>query len=78
MLRMGKNLMRQRELAQLLGLKDSAVVRVLDTLKNGGFLRLLQDPTDRRAKRLELTDEGRVLGQRIERIAGLLWQEFLG
>ncbi len=76
-LRAGKNLMRQRELAQRLGLEDSAVVRVLDGLENNGLLHRLEDPTDRRAKLLELTDEGRALGVRVERVAGVLREELL-
>ena len=69
--------MRQRELAQRLGLEDSAVVRVLDTLENSGFLRRLEDPADRRAKLLELTDEGRALGLRVEKVAAVLRAELL-
>ncbi|PJX11575.1 AsnC family transcriptional regulator [Pseudomonas putida] len=76
--RAGKKLMRQRELAQRLGLEDSAVVRVLDTLENSGFLRRLEDPADRRAKLLELTDEGRALGLRVEKVAAVLRAELLG
>jgi len=53
-------------------------VRVLDTLEKNGLMRRLEDPLDCRAKRLELTDEGRALGLRAERIAGELRDELLG
>ncbi|MDX3806699.1 MarR family winged helix-turn-helix transcriptional regulator [Bosea thiooxidans] len=78
LLRAGDKLMRQHELAKHLGLENSAVVRLLDTLEKGGLLRRLEDPLDRRAKLLELTDEGVVLGRRADKVALVLREELLG
>ena len=69
--------MRQNELAQLLGLETSGVVRLLDSLETRGLLRRVEDPSDRRAKLLELTDDGLALGARADRIARELRQELL-
>jgi MarR family transcriptional regulator for hemolysin len=46
-------------LADALGLEASSVVRVVDQLIESGLLERRDDPLDRRAKILELTDEGR-------------------
>ncbi|MDK3016465.1 MarR family winged helix-turn-helix transcriptional regulator [Pseudodonghicola flavimaris] len=69
--------MRQNELAQQLGLETSGVVRLLDTLATRGLVRRIEDPTDRRAKLLELTDDGIALGARADRIARALRRELL-
>ncbi|MXN17927.1 winged helix DNA-binding protein [Pseudooceanicola sp. GBMRC 2024] len=68
---------RQHELAQLLGLETSGVVRLLDTLGRRGLLNRIPDPADRRARLLELTDEGRALGARADRIARALRRALL-
>jgi len=69
--------MRQHELAPLLGLETSGVVRLLDTLSKRGLLRRVEDPSDRRARLLKLTDEGIALGKRADRIARELREELL-
>lgn len=69
--------MRQHELAPLLGLETSGVVRLLDTLSKRGLLRRVEDPSDRRARLLQLTDEGSALGKRADRIAHELREELL-
>jgi MarR family transcriptional regulator for hemolysin len=46
-------------LADALGLEASSLVRVVDHLIESGLLARHEDPQDRRAKILELTDEGR-------------------
>jgi MarR family transcriptional regulator for hemolysin len=46
-------------LAEALGLEASSLVRVVDHLIESGLLERHDDPLDRRAKILELTDEGR-------------------
>ncbi|WP_040565987.1 MarR family winged helix-turn-helix transcriptional regulator [Magnetospirillum molischianum] len=52
---------RQKELAASLGLDCSAVVRLLDLLTARGLVERREDPADKRAKTLHLTDEGRSL-----------------
>jgi MarR family transcriptional regulator for hemolysin len=61
--------MRQRELAQQLGLEGSAVVRLLDSLEQRGLVRRVEDPKDRRAKLLDLTSDGIALAERVSQIA---------
>jgi MarR family transcriptional regulator for hemolysin len=46
-------------LADALGLEASSVVRVVDQLIESGLLERHDDPLDRRAKILELTEDGR-------------------
>jgi MarR family transcriptional regulator for hemolysin len=46
-------------LADALGLEPSSVVRVVDHLIESGLLERHDDPLDRRAKILQLTDEGK-------------------
>jgi MarR family transcriptional regulator for hemolysin len=46
-------------LAEALGLEASSLVRVVDHLIESGLLARHEDPQDRRARILELTDEGR-------------------
>src|SRR4051794_28760800 len=46
-------------LAEALGLEASSLVRVIDHLIESGLLARREDPQDRRAKILELTEEGR-------------------
>ncbi|WP_027288855.1 MarR family winged helix-turn-helix transcriptional regulator [Rhodovibrio salinarum] len=77
LLRAGDKLMRQRELAQRLGLENSTVVWIIDALQKKELLQRREDPSDRRAKLLELTEEGRELGLRVDRIAVALREELL-
>lgn len=56
--------LRQNELAEKLGLEGTSVVRVLDSLERDGYVRRQEDERDRRAKRIFLTDSGRVLAER--------------
>jgi MarR family transcriptional regulator for hemolysin len=46
-------------LAEALGLEASSLVRVVDHLIDSGLLARHEDPLDRRAKILELTEEGK-------------------
>ncbi|KQQ88607.1 MarR family winged helix-turn-helix transcriptional regulator [Massilia sp. Leaf139] len=45
-------------LAEALGLEPSSLVRVVDLLIESGLIERREDPQDRRAKLLQLTDEG--------------------
>ncbi|MBL3562394.1 MarR family winged helix-turn-helix transcriptional regulator [Rhodovulum sulfidophilum] len=77
LLRARKGASRQNFLAHQLGLETSGVVRLLDALSKRGLLRRTEDPTDRRAKLVELTDEGIAMGERADRIARALRYELL-
>lgn len=53
------------ELARTLNYSPGALTRLLDKLERSGFLERVPDPTDRRALRLELTQAGRSVRERI-------------
>lgn len=56
---------RQNDLARSLGIEGPSLVRLLDRLAAAGFLERREDPSDRRAKTLHLTPEGRRLVDRL-------------
>lgn len=68
---------RQKKLAESLGIKGPSIVRLLDTLIGKGLIRRLEDDSDRRAKLLYLTSEGRLLVERIQKKVTALENEFL-
>jgi len=49
----------QIELAQQLGLEGASLVSLIDQLENDGLVKRVQDATDRRAKRIQVTEKGR-------------------
>jgi MarR family transcriptional regulator for hemolysin len=57
--RFGENGIRPGMLAEMLSLEPSSLVRVVDQLITAGLLARHEDPQDRRAKILRLTEEGR-------------------
>ncbi|WP_336489887.1 MarR family winged helix-turn-helix transcriptional regulator [Methylobacterium nigriterrae] len=57
---------RQNTLAEALGIEGPSLVRLLDQLEAAGLVMRKEDPTDRRAKVLNLTDTGRSVVARIE------------
>lgn len=57
---------RQVTVAQASGLESPSLVRLLDQLCNAGFVCRTEDPNDRRAKALSLTERGRELAEAIE------------
>jgi MarR family transcriptional regulator for hemolysin len=57
---------RQVTVAQACGLESPSLVRLLDQLGAANLVSRTEDPTDRRAKSLKLTDEGCALAQSIE------------
>jgi len=57
---------RQVTVAQACGLESPSLVRLLDQLGKAGLVQRTEDPTDRRAKSLSLTPEGRALSDAIE------------
>jgi Transcriptional regulators len=57
--------MRQRELAEEMGVEGPSLVRLLDSLEAAKLVERREDPDDRRAKTLHLTDGGRELLLRV-------------
>lgn len=56
--RLGDNL-RQTDLAAALMIETPSLVRLLDVLERAGLVERLEDPEDRRSKRLRMTAAGR-------------------
>lgn len=61
--------LRQTELAELLEMEPIAVGRVIDRLQAAGFVERRSDPRDRRAWRLYITEQARVIVDDMELIA---------
>jgi MarR family transcriptional regulator for hemolysin len=57
---------RQVTLADLVGIEGPSLVRLLDQLCAAGLMRRDEDPEDRRAKTVALTDEGRAVTAKME------------
>jgi MarR family transcriptional regulator for hemolysin len=58
---------RQVVLAELTGIEGPSLVRLLDQLCSSNLVRRDEDPDDRRAKIISLTEEGRAVTAKIER-----------
>jgi MarR family transcriptional regulator for hemolysin len=56
--------LRQNALAYELGVEGPSLVRLLDRLVEAGLVARHEDPADRRAKIVQLTDEGRCHSER--------------
>ncbi len=59
--------LRQKDLAALLGLDSSSVVRILDGLQTAGYIQRLEG-TDRREKLIHLTDLGKNTVSTVEQV----------
>jgi MarR family transcriptional regulator for hemolysin len=70
--------MHQVNLAELVGVADSSLVRHLDQLCAANLVERRQDRADRRAKTLWVTGEGRALAVRLEHRLGELRNDVLG
>jgi MarR family transcriptional regulator for hemolysin len=57
--------LKQAELAEMLDLQPITLTRLVDRLCHNGLIERRPDPTDRRAKRLFLTEEARPLMDRL-------------
>jgi len=64
--RFGEPGVRPGVLAEALGLEASSLVRVVDQLIEAGLIERHDDPNDRRAKILRLTEEGEKTAQRMD------------
>jgi MarR family transcriptional regulator for hemolysin len=54
-------------LAEAVGIEAPSLVRIIDQLISAGLVLRHDDPTDRRAKTLSLTAEGRSVAERLEK-----------
>ncbi len=61
--------LRQKDLAALLSLDGSSVVRLLDNLEAAGLIRRREEASDRRAKAIFLTAKGRAIAKKVEAAA---------
>ncbi len=68
---------RQKDLAASVGIEGPSLVRLIDTLVTKGLIQRSEDGTDRRAKLLCLTPEGRLIVARIREIVTLLENKLL-
>jgi DNA-binding MarR family transcriptional regulator len=68
----------QSQLADRMDVEPIALVRLLDKLEAAGYVTRKQDPQDRRAYLLYLTDKARPLILKLEAISEELRQEMLG
>lgn len=68
---------RQKDLAASVGIEGPSIVRLLDTLIAKGLIQRSEDVTDRRAKLLCLTPEGRLIVTRIQETVRTLEDELL-
>lgn len=58
---------RQVALAEMTGIEGPSLVRLLDQLCTANLVRRDEDPDDRRAKMISLTEEGRAVTAKIEK-----------
>jgi DNA-binding MarR family transcriptional regulator len=68
----------QSQLADRMDVEPIVLVRLLDKLEKGGYVQRRQDPQDRRAYQLYLTDTAGPLIEKLEAISVELRQEMLG
>jgi MarR family transcriptional regulator for hemolysin len=64
--RLGRDGVRPGVLADALGLEPSSLVRVIDLLIDSGLIERREDPQDRRAKILRLTEDGSIRAAQME------------
>ncbi|MGK9232625.1 MarR family transcriptional regulator [Inquilinus limosus] len=68
---------RQRDLAESLGIEGPSLVRLLDSLESQGLIERREDEADRRAKAIHLTADGRTLVEGIQGIAAEIRERLL-
>ena len=69
---------RGQEIAEMGDLTPAGATDVVDRLEGRGLVRRARDPDDRRAMRVELTDDGRRLHAETRRRVVALWGEMTG
>lgn len=55
----------QKELAEMMNIKTSTAARLIDRMEREGLVLRLNDPKDRRAAKLVLTEKGRELREKL-------------
>jgi MarR family transcriptional regulator, transcriptional regulator for hemolysin len=68
---------RQKELAQALGIEGPSLVRLLDGLERRGLIERREDEADRRARGIYLTPAGRELQKRVLRVSDAIQRRLL-
>jgi MarR family transcriptional regulator for hemolysin len=68
---------RQKDLAQALGIEGPSLVRVLDNLERRGLIERREDDADRRARGIFLTPEGREMQKWVFRVSESIQQRLL-
>ncbi|MEA5113878.1 MAG: MarR family transcriptional regulator [Geobacteraceae bacterium] len=66
--------LRQKDLAESVGLECSTLVRLIDALDKAGLVKRLPDRDDRRARILSLTPSGRMLVDQVEAATAIIRQ----
>ncbi|WP_225772543.1 MarR family transcriptional regulator [Inquilinus sp. Marseille-Q2685] len=74
--RLGEGI-RQRDLAESLGIEGASLVRLLDSLESQGLVERREDEADRRAKAIYLTEDGRTLVEGIQGVAAEIRERLL-
>ncbi|KAB2698620.1 MarR family transcriptional regulator [Ochrobactrum sp. GPK 3] len=67
----------QKELAETLEIENATMVRLLDGLERQSFIERQTVEGDRRAKRVVMTEEGKVLAEQVEKLAGDVREDLL-
>ncbi len=74
----GGGMIRLNQLAERLHIAPRSVTTVVDALEAAGLVERIQDPEDRRAILLQLTESGRQLVEQIGRIRQEVAEEYFG
>ncbi|MFE0757830.1 MarR family winged helix-turn-helix transcriptional regulator [Inquilinus sp. NPDC058860] len=74
--RLGEGI-RQRDLAESLGIEGASLVRLLDSLESQGLIERCEDEADRRAKAVHLTEDGRTLVEGIQGVVAEIRERLL-
>jgi len=67
----------QKELAEALEIENATMVRLLDGLERQSFIERQTVQGDRRAKRVVMTAEGKVLAEQVVKLAGDVREDLL-
>ncbi len=73
-----RNGLNQRELADELDIETPTIVRLLDGMEKQGFIERRVEHTDRRAKKIHMTDLGRSIATEIDKLACEIREQVLG
>ncbi|KAB2717894.1 MarR family transcriptional regulator [Brucella intermedia] len=67
----------QKELAEALEIENATMVRLLDGLERQSFIERQTVQGDRRAKRVVMTTEGKILAEQVVKLAGDVREDLL-